>query len=134
MQRWRPRVAGPLRKNRTSSSFAYGRSGGTRTHGLTAPSRTRYQLRHTPILVMLAPLGAALRELGRCPLRVMVPKEGIEPSLPYGNTILSRARLPIPPLRLICRVIILPGDGKFKEFVHFLFIFLLNFRHLNLLC
>jgi len=31
-------------------------------------------------------------------------------------------------------VIILPGDGKFKEFVHFLFIFLLNFRHLNLLC
>ena len=29
-----------------------------------------------------------------------VPKEGIEPSYPSGYTILSRARLPIPPLRL----------------------------------
>ena len=29
----------------------------------------------------------------------MVPKEGIEPSLSRENTILSRARLPIPPLR-----------------------------------
>ena len=30
----------------------------------------------------------------------MVPEEGIEPTLPYGNAILSRARLPVPPLRL----------------------------------
>ena len=29
----------------------------------------------------------------------IMPKEGIEPSYPYGYTILSRARLPVPPLR-----------------------------------
>jgi hypothetical protein len=29
----------------------------------------------------------------------IMPKEGIEPSYPSGYTILSRARLPIPPLR-----------------------------------
>jgi hypothetical protein len=31
----------------------------------------------------------------------IMPKEGIEPSYPSGYTILSRARLPIPPLRLL---------------------------------
>ena len=29
----------------------------------------------------------------------MVPKVGVEPTWPEGHTILSRARLPIPPLR-----------------------------------
>lgn len=29
----------------------------------------------------------------------MVPVEGVEPTLPYGNAILSRARLPVPPHR-----------------------------------
>ena len=29
----------------------------------------------------------------------MVPKVGVEPTLPYGNRILNPARLPIPPLR-----------------------------------
>ena len=28
-----------------------------------------------------------------------MPKEGVEPSCPCGHTILSRARLPVPPLR-----------------------------------
>ena len=32
----------------------------------------------------------------------MVPEVGIEPTLPYGNKILSLARLPIPPLWLVC--------------------------------
>ena len=31
----------------------------------------------------------------------ILPKEGVEPSCPCGHTILSRARLPVPPLRLI---------------------------------
>ena len=30
----------------------------------------------------------------------MVPEEGVEPSLPEGNGILSPARLPVSPLRL----------------------------------
>jgi hypothetical protein len=29
----------------------------------------------------------------------MVPEEGVEPTRPEGHTILSRARLPVPPLR-----------------------------------
>ncbi len=38
----------------------------------------------------------------RCPLSAfLVPKEGLEPSLPCENWILNPARLPIPPLRLI---------------------------------
>ena len=31
----------------------------------------------------------------------LVPVEGIEPTLPCGNQILSLARLPIPPHRLV---------------------------------
>ena len=31
--------------------------------------------------------------------KLMVPKVGVEPTWPEGHTILSRARLPIPPLR-----------------------------------
>ena len=30
-----------------------------------------------------------------------MPEEGIEPSSPYGHASLSRARLPVPPLRLV---------------------------------
>ena len=29
----------------------------------------------------------------------MVPEEGLEPTIPEGNAILSRARIPVPPLR-----------------------------------
>ncbi len=32
-----------------------------------------------------------------------VPAEGIEPTLPCGNRILSPARLPVPPRRLLCK-------------------------------
>ena len=34
------------------------------------------------------------------PMSLLVPKEGVEPSCPYEHTILSRACMPIPPLRL----------------------------------
>ena len=30
-----------------------------------------------------------------------VGERGVEPPIPYGNTVLNRARLPVPPLALI---------------------------------
>ena len=38
------------KKHRERNSFAvFGRSGGSRTHGLLDPNQARYQLRYTPI-------------------------------------------------------------------------------------
>ena len=47
------------------------------------------------------------------PAAIVVPKEGLEPSLPCGNWILNPARLPIPPLRLVGRRFY--GVGGFGE-------------------
>ncbi len=44
---------------------------------------------------------------GLHPPQKVVPEEGVEPTLPYGNQILSLARLPIPPLR--------PGSGHDRQ-------------------
>ncbi len=42
----------------------------------------------------------------RYPEAGLVPKAGVEPALPFGNTPLKRARLPVSPLRLLINTLI----------------------------
>ncbi len=59
--------------------------------------------RQTQALTRVKSWIAASPENGmtRKPSHGVMPKVGIEPTLPEGNRILSPARLPVPPLRLV---------------------------------
>src|SRR5262249_37949833 len=59
-----------------------------------------------PLLAAGSPAIVSRRRFCRNPPRV--PKVGVEPTLPEGNRILSPARLPVPPLRLV-RGIVTPS-------------------------
>ena len=55
--------------------------------------------RNTRLLLFPVYSGPLRRSVAANLVIMLVPEVGVEPTLPCGNTILSRARLPVPPLR-----------------------------------